>query len=214
MCGIHAIVSSGPPPALDASLKQCLCDRGPDHYDSVEVRVYSTAYLKCTSTVLSLRGDHVTRQPFVSPDGDILCWNGEAWRIDGREVQGNDGEAVFELLVKASAESTEAVFNVLRSIEGPFAYVYFERRNHRVFFGRDRLGRRSLLIQRDPTTSAIELSSVAPRCDPNWSELRADGIYIMVIRDMSPPASVASMSRWGWVAEDVDAFVSGPGSTP
>lgn len=37
------------------------------------------------ASVLHMRGDVVTSQPFVSKDGDVLLWNGEIF--DGLEVR-------------------------------------------------------------------------------------------------------------------------------
>lgn len=35
------------------------------------------------SAVLHLRGDHVTPQPVLDSDANVLCWNGEVFGMDG-----------------------------------------------------------------------------------------------------------------------------------
>ncbi|KAL2758792.1 hypothetical protein ACRALDRAFT_1075222 [Sodiomyces alcalophilus JCM 7366] len=182
MCGIHAIVTHDGIPPLSDSLRRCLANRGPDHLGQVETGVNSRQgprlSLAFTSTVLALRGDRVTPQPFHdAATGSVLCWNGEAWKFAGQDVQGNDGEAVFARLLAAAGDADgEAVVEVLRCIDGPFAFIFFDKPSLRLFYGRDRLGRRSLLVNRD---SGFVLSSVAETASPSWLEVEADAIYVL-----------------------------------
>lgn len=171
MCGIHVAISSSKPDEISANLKRCLCNRGPDHLATHATRLSdnaddgtATTSLTFTSTVLALRGDHVAQQPFVdSASGSVFCWNGEAWRVRQHTVTGNDGEALAGLLNdairKSASEREGAILKVLRSIDGPFAFVFFDKPSSRVYFGRDRLGRRSLLVKEG--RQGLVLSSVA-----------------------------------------------------
>ncbi|KAI1825522.1 asparagine synthase-domain-containing protein [Xylaria intraflava] len=188
MCGIHATITASPDSGLSPDFRQALINRGPDHFGQThreppcadpdqKLRLYFT------STVLALRGDHIAKQPLEeSPGaGSVLCWNGEAWRVDGQPVSGNDGEAVFSML-QSSASSPGVtreghVTNVLRSIEGPFAFVYYDSAADRVYFGRDRLGRRSLLIKCSSDIECITLSSIAFVPTAGWEEVGSDGIW-------------------------------------
>ncbi|KAL8341507.1 hypothetical protein RB598_003439 [Gaeumannomyces tritici] len=115
MCGIHLAIwpASSSPRPLDSVLRRRLCSRGPDHVGNVETR-FADALLSFTSTVLSLRGNAVTIQPFEDPlSGSVLCWNGEAWKMDGRGVQGNDGAELFALLNRPDTD----ILDTIRSIE-------------------------------------------------------------------------------------------------
>ncbi|KAK1783041.1 asparagine synthase-domain-containing protein [Copromyces sp. CBS 386.78] len=265
MCGIHAVLT---PPGIthtvSADLTRCLCNRGPDYLGQVERRVTSSSSsststnsdwssswdscwnLKLTSTVLALRGDHVAKQPLTENTGSVLCWNGEAWRINGEPVKGNDGEEIWRLLrgveadveVSASVTATTApisteeeqkkFLDVFRAIEGPFAFVYWYEAGRKVFFGRDRLGRRSLMMKRGERTGEVVLSSVAeglksgdPHGNANgsngWKEVEADGIYVLNLAllpsssDGVTPA-VLEPVRMDWI-EGVDPaeFVSSIG---
>jgi asparagine synthetase B (glutamine-hydrolysing) len=190
MCGIHALISSGDPFAKCPSLTELLCNRGPDHLGQATRTLPSQdgqgpgVALSFTSTVLALRGDHVAKQPFEHPaSGSVLCWNGEAWKIDGRPVSGNDGEEIFSLLTPSSRlhadQRRHHILTTLRSIQGPFAFLYYDAPGRHLYFGRDRLGRRSLLINKAAGPHAIALSSVADSRDPGWAEVQADGIYSM-----------------------------------
>lgn len=164
-----------------------LCNRGPDHigelHTSIPLENGKTWCISLISTVLALRGGHITTQPFEdNRSGSSLCWNGEAWKIGSETVTGNDGRAVFDSLLSASSaqvtsKSSDDVLKVLRSIVGPFAFVFLDRNNNQIYFGRDRLGRRSLLYKSDGNDTSLEFSSVADPASGPWSEVEADAIY-------------------------------------
>lgn len=188
MCGIYASVSKTRPAYPGHDLKSLLYNRGPDHLEESLCKIRTNnedLNLSFTSTVLALRGGHVTKQPLVdSLTGSILCWNGEAWRISQNPVEGNDGEAVLNLLSASTHKlaklySITAVLQVIRSISGPFAFVYFDKTHEILYFGRDRLGRRSLLINADDANATVQLSSLADTAQDMWIEVEADGVYIL-----------------------------------
>ncbi|KZL88002.1 asparagine synthase [Colletotrichum incanum] len=213
MCGIHVVVSIDGFQSLPAATQTCLYNRGPDHLGVIQSQTNSVVpdskpvFLSFTSTVLALRGDHVTKQPFRNASsGSILCWNGEAWKIAGAPVQGNDGEAIFSLLTAASSRDAneDTVLNVLRSIEGPFAFVYFDATESRIYYGRDRLGRRSLLLNQE---EGLRLSSVAESTLPAWAEVEADGIYVLDLAGWSSDSSSSSSPR-SWTPGETDTVLN------
>ncbi|KAF4962694.1 hypothetical protein FSARC_9255 [Fusarium sarcochroum] len=201
MCGIHATISSSPDQNISSELERCLANRGPDHTGTVKTQLNvggHDLFLTFTSTVLSLRGDHVAKQPLVDPKtGSVLCWNGEAWGIRGEPVQGNDGEAILALLAEASRDSGDEILNVLRAIEGPFAFIYLDKPAKRLYYGRDRLGRRSLLVK---DGLPLVLSSIAEMPADGWTEVEADGCYTL---DLSTGSSSSKLvpERHDWTAD-------------
>lgn len=205
MCGIHATISPSNAPSLDKHLERRLRNRGPDHLGTVHAQLDDQPCplaLTFTSTVLSLRGDHVAKQPLVDgKTGSVLCWNGEAWRIRGQGLTGNDTEAVFDLLLNVSGSRSESthdpVLEALRTVEGPFAFIYFDKPSKCVYYGRDRLGRRSLLVNaKDPFT----LSSIAESLSDDWAEVEADGCYKLELGNAESPQ--LSPTRHEWVEDD------------
>ena len=195
MCGIFAAITTATQCPISKTLEQRLRNRGPDHLGTVTTRlrpgdgVSSAFTLNLTSTVLSLRGDHIATQPLVhETSGSVLCWNGEAWKIRGQVVHGNDAEAVFSLLSEAGRSSLDdngkRVLDSIREIEGPFAFIYFDQPAGRLYYGRDRLGRRSLLV--NPGEPFL-LASISDCSDPGWTEVEADGIYTLQMNDASAP---------------------------
>lgn len=143
--------------------------------------------MSLTSSVLSLRGDGTTSQPLSSPDGRLLlAWNGQIFdwdtpagssehasssrtRLDAGE---NDGIILLDRIQSLLEEqrgggretsSEQALNAALTEVEGPYAFVLFDRLESKLFYGRDPLGRRSLLLHRSSNASSIAIVSVASR---------------------------------------------------
>lgn len=200
MCGIFASVSAASFVLPSKNLQACLCRRGPDHSGLLQSSRHEaddpSVSLSFFSTVLSLRGGHVTAQPLSEPDSQsVLCWNGEAWKIAGQDVEGNDGEVILSLLSAAARTSSlvlsiDKVLDVLRSIAGPFAFVFFDKSHDLIFFGRDCLGRRSLLHKSDDITQTLQFSSLSVAPHVGWFEVEADGIYILDLGAQSIPQTL------------------------
>lgn len=206
------MISASHPAEITANLRRCLCNRGPDHIATLETQLVDGAaatHLAFTSSVLALRGDHVAQQPFVDPaTGSVFCWNGEAWKIRHRDVPGNDGEAIATLLGEAVrrglGEREAAILQVLRSIDGPFAFVFFDKPSSQVYYGRDRLGRRSLVLREEG--QRVTLSSITDAADPQWREVEADGIYVLDAASIHSHKfsgdNHGATRRLGWLDED------------
>ena len=124
--------------------------------------------------------------------GSVLCWNGEAWGYADQPVTGSDSQLVFQALLAACKADTKQerqsyqakVVKVLFTITGPYAFVFYDAHNHFLYYGRDCLGRRSLLRRKSANGDLI-LSSV---CDNStgegWSEIEADGIHVVDLLDV------------------------------
>ncbi|KAJ3497408.1 hypothetical protein NLG97_g1938 [Lecanicillium saksenae] len=200
MCGIYAVISQNAPEPITGTLESRLRGRGPDHLGSVTISLQDKdlgthLYIGLTSTVLALRGSHTIAQPLLDKDsGSALCWNGEAWRIHGAAVNGNDGEIVLSKLTTASAQGHKAILDILRSIEGPFAFVFVDKPSRTLYYGRDRLGRRSLLVKPD---SPFQLSSISDTASKGWVEVEADGCYSIPLTTDSLTSTVEP-ARHGW----------------
>ena len=213
MCGIYASISRRKDTSASKTLQGYLVNRGPDYIGNVRrtIRLDGQAdiYLTCIATVLSLRGHGITQQPLVSQStGSILAWNGEAWAIGGHSVSENDGLAVLAAL--DGAVSHEAVLDVFRAVEGPFAFTYYDPRDGgRIYFGRDRLGRRSLLVHDEDD---LALSSVADPHIAGWREVEADGVYTLEIRNLGDAHpgtfTMRAAERHGWLPGGHEGLVS------
>src|SRR5689334_8617895 len=93
----------------DKSTVDLLHNRGPDFIKITTATIEqngeggSVLYATFLSTVLSLRGAEVVKQPVTDhPTVCILCWNGEAWSINGDPVTGSDTKVVYDGLIEAA----------------------------------------------------------------------------------------------------------------
>ncbi|KAK5110353.1 hypothetical protein LTR62_006061 [Meristemomyces frigidus] len=202
MCGIFAGISKDRFIAPPLHLQQLLAQRGPDsavqHQHSHDCAVdgqnsLERTYLTTYGTVLSLRGGGIVPQPhLVASSGSSLCWNGEAWSVAGRTTSGNDTVAVAGLLEKASKttggtldreeevfERTKVIAAVFSLIAGPYAFVYHDVPNSLLFYGRDCLGRRSLLTRRTEEGDFLVCSVSDGTAGKQWAEVGTDSVYCL-----------------------------------
>lgn len=98
----------------------------------------------------------------------------------------NDGMKLLQELCKV--ESDEQVMTVLGSLEGPYAFVFYHAGSQSLYFGRDPLGRRSLLVHW-PTLRRpyFVLSSVSDGADSqvfSFEELETGFLFRLWLSDM------------------------------
>ncbi|KAK2461753.1 hypothetical protein APHAL10511_006216 [Amanita phalloides] len=188
MCGIlvlaHADINRSP---LSSCLWQKLrvenASRGPDAQNEcqfytpgpLEYRQFSTFLF--VASELRLRGEGLVRQPHLN-DGNILCWNGEIFEGMEISVKENDGVKLMDAL--CSLENPDCIPELLGQIEGPYAFVFYHKASQKLFFARDPLGRRSLLIHRPKFSLPFFLLasvSAGADCSHALEELDTDHVY-------------------------------------
>lgn len=206
MCGIFFSLSTSGPVLPAEETATLLRNRGPDSFQEHTIRVEIphsqesfekskpvSLSLTFISTVLALRGDHVYAQPLIDDASkSVLCWNGEAWKIDGVPVQGNDTELIFSLFLEAvkapkakdgeatsSADSLGGICNLISNISGPFSFVFYDGINSRIYFSRDCLGRRSLLQGVDEEGDLRICSICDGTSSAHFEEVDTNGLYMI-----------------------------------
>ena len=210
MCGIFFSCSLKGHVLPGYTLQERLQKRGPDSYatilrsvPSVEnvisqhstSKMHKTTYsLAFVSSVLSLRGKSIVKQPLEDPQsGSIFCWNGEAWKYQQGAVESNDTRNLFDILLGAANSrpfigeheicsdepSLTSIINAIGSVSGPHAFIFYDAPRQRVFFGRDVLGRRSLLLNNCSLDNFV-ISSVGDSSQiDRWNEVEPDGVYML-----------------------------------
>jgi asparagine synthetase B (glutamine-hydrolysing) len=209
MCGIFFSLCVLGPLLPDEKTAALLRNRGPDSFqtytaqianlqhpvDASEAGGINAAYLTFVSTVLALRGNHVQSQPLVDPiSKSVFCWNGEAWKIAGEPVRGNDTELIFRLLLEVASgtamkkqagintdqdDHLSELTNLISTISGPFSFVFYDGINSRLFFGRDCLGKRSLLQGFDENGS-LKICSISDATSPmSFEEVDTNGFHMI-----------------------------------
>ncbi|GAA5991715.1 hypothetical protein JCM10908_001105 [Rhodotorula pacifica] len=164
-------------------LTDAVRSRGPDASNAVSRRIRTDdgqeLELRFFGSVLHMRGDAVTPQPLVSPAGDVLLWNGEIF--DGLEVGEHENDGL-KLIEKIQHLGPERILEAIGPVEGPYAFVYFQAAQKRLYYGRDPLGRRSLLAcpLDDGGEGAFALASNAPPAEDSkrpWEEVTCDAVH-------------------------------------
>mmetsp|Transcript_4404 Transcript_4404/g.6843 ORF Transcript_4404/g.6843 Transcript_4404/m.6843 type:complete len:517 (-) Transcript_4404:2416-3966(-) len=188
MCGINVMVGERPiHPDIVATIPDVIKRRGPD---CSSTHAQSNVILK--SSVLHLRGDCIATQPQPFDHG-VLCWNGEVYEYrsqdDDKELREvplhqSDTDTVLQLLqesLQQNHQSTlQAVTSALSSIwNGEFAFCFLTKKY--LYYGRDRLGRRSLLLSK--SKGLCKISSVATSLDESWQEIAPGVVFELDLID-------------------------------
>ncbi|KAK9467279.1 asparagine synthase-domain-containing protein [Lipomyces arxii] len=136
------------------------------------------------STVLSMR-DPLVSQPLVEDSGSVLQFNGEIFHVT-QELEKCNQQLLFNEHVKSVNDTALlatwfgqlGVLKTLRCVRGEYAFVYYDKPANKIWWARDCIGRRSLLVYR--SDKIMVLSSVAPG-DPKlraeWAEVPAGVVY-------------------------------------
>ncbi|KAJ9644520.1 hypothetical protein H2199_003483 [Coniosporium tulheliwenetii] len=146
MCGIFFSLGRDAYRSPSEHVLKLLRNRGPDSVKEVrvEIEVLDPAldgsiseplYATFVSSVLALRGEYIVTQPLVDEaTRSVLCWNGEAWKIDDNPVTGNDSEHVFSLLLQdcEAGFDQDMVVQSMMHIKGPYAFVFYDGRRRRL----------------------------------------------------------------------------------
>ena len=199
MCGIFFSISTVRFVAPDEETLKKLEARGPDSCQTHKITAHpqgclhdpsrkgaQTCFLTFVATVLSLRGEQVQRQPMIDQQSQsVFCWNGEAWKVDGHVLSGNDTSHVFRVLLAAAKSSppdaSKRISAALSSISGPFAFVFYDALSSCLYYSRDCLGRRSLMTNAC-SEEALVLSSVSPNIHNPTFEVEMNGIHRVSLR--------------------------------
>ncbi|XP_072274917.1 asparagine synthetase domain-containing protein 1 [Pyxicephalus adspersus] len=179
MCGICCTVSLCA--HVDKPLyndNKNLSRRGPNSSQQL-LRSDSTHNYHCffSGHVLHLRGD-LTPQPLQDENGNVFLWNGEVF--GGIEVSSiaNDTYTMFQHLT--SCDNEHDLLSIFSKVQGPWAFIFYQKKNHSLWFGRDFFGRRSLLWKfSDNLEEILSLTSVAESLTDivHWQEVPASGIF-------------------------------------
>ncbi|KAK9464164.1 asparagine synthase-domain-containing protein [Lipomyces oligophaga] len=145
--------------------------------------------------------DPFTAQPLVSSTDSILQFNGEIYaEFDNKSTElSTDNDIVDKItandteLVLESFQRT-GVLNTLKNFRGEYAFVYFDRKSDKIFWARDCIGRRSLLMNMS-SNQGLALCSVPPgdlglrKC---WTEVPAGIVFCLDLTDME-----IAQFKWG-----------------
>ena len=161
--------------------------RGPEFAQYVSFLV-GTAHCLLLSSVLSLR-QPFTEQPAFRDDL-VLQYNGELY-MDGC-MRGNDTFFLFQRVLRAVAatsnalQRTQAILAAFLALDGEYAFVLTDRLTKTVYFGKDTVGKRSLLYCCDD--NAFLVASVLPNKTGEVTECKGGVIYSTDLRNLETVA--------------------------
>jgi hypothetical protein len=172
-----------------SSIEDAIKRRGPNSTQSTTTADYDDWFI---GSVLHIQGSDMITQPFIDESGNILAWNGEVFSGITNFIPGISDttqiSALFEESIRSalsqfdyrdfddlkhremmSLSALQAVTQSISNVNGPYAFVYYHKLLQLLIYGRDPLGRRSLL-QYNCMGFPIALSSVWPSDANDQSE--------------------------------------------
>ncbi|KAJ7225769.1 asparagine synthase-domain-containing protein [Mycena pura] len=193
MCGIFFCARHVKDDSADLSdicerLKHVNGARGPDSQQTRLVSLTGSngsnhaVLLDLFASELRLRGSDPVVQPHEQ-SGDVFCWNGEIFDGMGIAMDENDGVKLFQDL------------RALDAVEQVCVVITSQATTQRIFFARDPLGRRSLLIHKpSPSNPYFLLASVSLGPDPRYEfqELSTEYVFCIELGKLLNGTDIAS----------------------
>lgn len=173
MCGIFCTICRSTSSSSKIYLEPChdnLKRRGPNASGSITQKLSDSVEGVFFASVLWMQGcSSPTKQPLVDAEGNILLWNGDI--LDG--TLRNEGKC--DSLILLTRLQTNDVLNTLAAIQGPYSFIYLDRKKMKLWFGRDPVGKHSFLF--NISEDAAVFTSVGVSSIPSLQELPAAGIF-------------------------------------
>ncbi|GAB6018649.1 Asparagine synthetase domain-containing protein 1 [Chamberlinius hualienensis] len=218
MCGIFCyLFKNDVAPNLDEIIRELeneLQSRGPDCVFKVNKSLNNNFSTTILGSTLHLRGLQPVQQPLFNDDDSFLLWNGEIF--DGIQIAEEENDGIVLLKLLCNCEDDSNLLAIVSRICGPWAFIFWQKSKQRLWFGRDVLGRRSLLWKFDKNSSnpwhTFTLSSVATRPDNghhhSWTEVPYSGIFCLDLTT-SDTKDPLTLFRWSHLANDVSSDTVG-----
>ncbi|KAJ8682475.1 hypothetical protein QAD02_018267 [Eretmocerus hayati] len=152
--------------------KNVIAARGPDSLGEECRDLTEVWHGHFYASVLWMQGSKPTPQPIVDIDGNVLLWNGDVFggNLFNRDACDTDS-------VSSALRNSTDIPSTLRTINGPFSVIYYQKSSKKLYFARDRFGRHSLLFRVNHDCNNLLLTSVSVKEVHDIMELPAIGIF-------------------------------------
>ncbi|CAF3515457.1 unnamed protein product [Rotaria socialis] len=210
MCGIcFCLHTQSTPLSIDYTP---LNARGPDFQTQHgPISLTSNLYVTFAVSVLALRGYKQQQQPFIDEDGNILLLNGEIYEGALQiSADDNDGVVLSQHLKRCSTDID--ICNLISALEGCFAFIYFQKKTNSLYYGRDRLGRRSLLYstETDPPSNIKMILSSVQLNNLSYTELDSNILHKLTVIEADHTFKIDFIP---YVNRSIDRIVRDPPDT-
>ncbi|KAK3856966.1 hypothetical protein Pcinc_036749 [Petrolisthes cinctipes] len=195
MCGICFVCGVGVSPRqLDKLIEpdwEFLRKRGPDGVAKEYLQINEEIQGVMAGCVLWLQGSSPHTQPIIDRHGNMLLWNGDVLHGHQIPVEMSDTKYLSDQL--SNIDDENQLLSLLSDIKGPWSFIYYQTNTKRLYFGRDALGRHSLLWRRPTSHRALfALSSVCHQSQEGGDgvgveEVPAYGVYRV---DLAPEGAL------------------------
>ncbi|KAL3285799.1 hypothetical protein HHI36_000322 [Cryptolaemus montrouzieri] len=130
------------------------------------------------ASVLWLQGStQLSKQPINNADYSLV-YNGDIFDDESKSIRGLHGDTKLFLDMFKSEDILQSLYQT----NGPFAFVCLDKKNSLVYFGRDKYGRRSLLMGICGRKEIIFTSVAQKDTKYKFFEIPAMGIYIINLK--------------------------------
>ncbi|KAM4608461.1 asparagine synthetase domain-containing protein 1 [Polymixia lowei] len=210
MCGIFCLLrlSTTQLAAQDKVVYEHLRRRGPNSSQDLTISNTNPVY-QCifSAHVLHMRG-LLTPQPVQDGNENVLMWNGEIFGGLPVMPEENDTDILSQQL--SDCNNPSEILPILSSVQGPWAFVYYQKAGDFLWFGRDFFGRRSLLWRFDVEGKALTLTSVAAHTSGSdhsqWQEVPAVGVYRVDLKAATETGSLTfEVYPWADAGNDLSS---------
>ncbi|EZA50264.1 hypothetical protein DMN91_012536 [Ooceraea biroi] len=197
MCGIFCSLYQ-PDNSSESSKQWNMCKdmiatRGPDHLTEKYMSLSHNWHGYFAAAILWMQGPRTTIQPSMDDNGNLLLWNGDLFSGCLARDDVCDTNVILDEL-----QFTTNVMSVLRKIEGPYSLIYYQKSSNTLYFGRDIIGRHSLLLKVDNEVNSLTLTSVANKRMKEIVEVPAIGIFAMNLN-----SSKINLACYPWKEPDL-----------
>ncbi|XP_012140960.1 asparagine synthetase domain-containing protein 1 [Megachile rotundata] len=198
MCGIFCYISQNLERSAQVSnewngCKDLIYARGPDKVTEKVEHLTQSWFGHFNASILWMQGSNLYGQPTIDSIGNILLWNGDIFSGDLAQDNICDTDVVLNAL-----QSSLNIMPVFKKIQGPYSFIYFQKSTNILYFGRDIIGRHSLLLKVNTDENALLLTSVASKEISGTIEVPAIGIFAVNLTNLR-----INLSCYPWKEPDL-----------
>lgn len=154
-------------------------------YPALSYMQYGDYYLVFINSLLQMQGLEKRESILKHQSGNILLWNGEAYSGLDIDPTLNDGKILLNKLdTRCSKHDITVIFSSLR---GPWAFIYYDSGDEVIYWGRDFMGRKSLILRGGFQGSLLTIASVATYQDEQSTKFVevVPGLYRMELKNLT-----------------------------